>query len=258
MVEETLATPAAHCDSMPPTKIFSRSIFSCSYGCDHTRVKEAYEGQDAAGNGGRSFDGMRSGQDFSPLFYSRNRLWDNRAMEPQNGHFVDRTDDAAPDVEVRPTAETGGRKLHQLGAARRRQGLSIRCVAQRLGKTVSEVRNQEEEQADLLVSELYRWQAALEVPIEELLSEPKDSLSPRVLARARLLKVMKTAMAICRQARSETERRLARLLVEQLLEIMPELKEVSAWPTVGHRRSSDEMGRIAENPISEDWLHEAS
>jgi hypothetical protein len=76
--------------------------------------------------------------------------------------------------------------------------------------------------------------------------------------RAQLLKVMKTAMAIRRQARSEGERRLGRLLVEQLLEIMPELKEVSGWPAVGHRRRADEMGRIGENPIPDDWLHEAS
>ena len=54
---------------------------------------------------------------------------------------------------------------------------------------------QEDECADLLVSELYRWQAALDVPIEELLAEPVDSLSPRVMMRASLLKVMKTAMA---------------------------------------------------------------
>jgi transcriptional regulator with XRE-family HTH domain len=148
--------------------------------------------------------------------------------------------------------------LQKLSAARRRQGLSVRCVAQRLGRTVGEVRAQESEQADLLVSELYRWQAALEVPIEELLAEPVDSLSPRVQMRAQLLKVMKTAMAIRRQARSEAERRLGRLLVDQLLEIMPELKEVSGWPAVGHRRRSDELGRIGENPISDDWLHEAS
>lgn len=149
-------------------------------------------------------------------------------------------------------------RLQKLSEARRRQGLSVRCVAQRLGRTVSEVRAQENEQADLLVSELYRWQAALEVPIEELLDDPEDALSPRVLTRARLLKVMKTAMAIRRGARSESERRLARLLIDQLLEIMPELKEVSGWPAVGHRRRADESGRIAENPISDDWLHEAS
>ncbi|HEY3394809.1 MAG TPA: hypothetical protein VGK58_19035 [Lacipirellulaceae bacterium] len=134
----------------------------------------------------------------------------------------------------------------------------MRCVAQRLGRSVSEVRAQEEESADIFLSELYRWQAALEVPIDELLHEPQDTLSPRVLTRARLLRIMKTAMAIRRQARSEAERRLARQLVEQLLEIMPELKEVAGWPAVGHRRSANELGRIGENPISDDWLHEAS
>jgi transcriptional regulator with XRE-family HTH domain len=175
-------------------------------------------------------------------------------MEPEErvGQFDSFSDEVQPVVPVRQT------RLQKLSEARRRQGLSVRCVAQRLGRTVGEVRAQESEQADLLISELYRWQAALEVPIEELLEEPDDALSNSVLTRARMLKVMKTAMAIRRQARSEAERRLARLLTEQLLEIMPELKEVAAWPAVGHRRRADEMGRIAENPISDDWLHEAS
>jgi transcriptional regulator with XRE-family HTH domain len=166
--------------------------------------------------------------------------------------------DAQQESATPPAIKLNPRKLHQLGAARRRQGLSVRCVAQRLGRTVGEVRAQEDEHADLLISELLRWQAALEVPIEELLCEPQDSLSPRVLTRARLLRIMKTAIAIRRQSRSEAERRLARLLVEQLLEMMPELKEVSGWPAVGHRRTAEEYGRIAENPIPEDWLHEAS
>jgi transcriptional regulator with XRE-family HTH domain len=162
------------------------------------------------------------------------------------------------EVPLAPPVTVRTKSLQRLSAARRRQGLSVRCVAQRLGRTVTEVRAQEEEHSDLLISELYRWQQALEVPVEELLSEPGDSLSPRVQMRAQLLKVMKTAMAIRRQARSEAERRLGRVLIEQLLEIMPELKEVSAWPAVGHRRRADEMGRIGENPISDDWLHEAS
>lgn len=175
----------------------------------------------------------------------------------QIGHLPS-YDDIGSDTTIRRAIERPTNGLQKLNSARRRQGLSIRCVAQRLGRTVSEVRAQEDEQADMLVSELYRWQAALEVPIEELLAEPEDSLSTMVSVRAQLLKVMKTAMAIRRQARSEGERRLARLLTEQLLEIMPELKEVSGWPAVGHRRRADEVGRIGENPISEDWLHEAS
>jgi len=165
---------------------------------------------------------------------------------------------ARPQRPAESPAALAPLKLQKLGAARRRQGLSVRCIAQRLGRTVSEVRAQEEENADIFLSELYRWQAALEVPIDELLHDPQDTLSPRVLTRARLLRVMKTAMAIRRQARSEAERRLARQLIEQLLEIMPELKEVAGWPAVGHRRSANELGRIGENPISDDWLHEAS
>lgn len=173
-------------------------------------------------------------------------------QEEKNGH-----DSAQSGQNGTPIAKAIRDKLQQLGMARRRQGLSVRCVAQRLGRSVAEIRAQEDESSDLLVSELYNWQAALEVPIEELLCEPQDTLSPRVLSRARLLRIMKTALALRRQARSEAERRLARLMVDQLLEIMPELKEVSAWPTVGQRRGAEEYGRIAENPISDDWVHEA-
>ena len=176
-------------------------------------------------------------------------------MEPQerNGHSAARAEaNAAPEVTRLP------RKMQQLGEARRRQGLSVRCIAQRLNMSVGDVRAQEEEHADITLSELYRWQAALDVPIEELLCDPQDALSPRVLSRARLLRIMKTAMAIRRQARTEAERRLARLLTEQLMEMMPELKEVSGWPAVGHRRTAEEFGRIAENPISDDFMHEAS
>ncbi len=175
-----------------------------------------------------------------------------------NGQEQNRQIDPLNEISAAPAVNVRAKVLQKLGDARRRQGLSMRCVAQRLGRNVSEVRAQEDERADLLISELYRWQQALEVPIEELLAEPEDSLSPRVMMRAQLLKVMKTAMAIRRQARSEAERRLCRLLIEQLLEIMPELKEVSGWPAVGHRRRADEVGRIGENTIPDDWLHEAS
>ncbi len=157
----------------------------------------------------------------------------------------------------RPAAEKPT-QLHQLREARRRQGLSVRCVAQRLNMSVGEVRAQEEERADIMLSELYRWQTVLEVPLEELLNEPQDTLSPRVLMRARMLRIMKTARALRAQARSESEHRLAKLMIGQLIEIMPELKEVAAWPTVGHRRSADELGRIAEHPVPDDFMHEAS
>ena len=79
-----------------------------------------------------------------------------------------------------------------------------------------------------------------------------------MLTRAKLLRIMKTARSIRNQAHSEPQRRLARFLIGQLLEIMPELKDVSGWPVVGHRRTADEVGRIAENPVSENWIYEAT
>src|SRR5690348_6890633 len=109
---------------------------------------------------------------------------------------VDYRFDPVVEAEIRPATKPPRSGLQKLCSARRRQGLSIRCIAQRLGRTVSEVRAQEDENSDLLVSELYQWQAALEVPIEELLQEPDDCLSSMVSMRAQLLKVMKTAMAM--------------------------------------------------------------
>src|ERR1044071_6250182 len=99
-----------------------------------------------------------------------------------------------PVVGNRPAA------LQSLSSARRRQGLSVRCIAQRLGRTVAEVRQQEDECADLLLSELYRWQAALDVPLQELTNQPSDALSPPVQTRARLLKIMKTVKSLSRAA----------------------------------------------------------
>jgi transcriptional regulator with XRE-family HTH domain len=138
-------------------------------------------------------------------------------------------------------------------------------VAKRLGKSITEVRDQENERRDLLLSELYAWRAALDVPLSELLREPDDSLSSQVLDRARMLRVMKTAQALRGQAKTKAQRRLAETLVEQLVDLMPELRSVPAWPSVGQRRKSDEMGRksdemgrIGENPIPDNWGHEAS
>ena len=46
--------------------------------------------------------------------------------------------------------------------------------------------------------------------------------------------------------------RMAQMMVEQLVEIMPELKEVSPWHTFGQRRSLDDYGRVTERRISDD------
>jgi hypothetical protein len=68
-----------------------------------------------------------------------------------------------------------------------------------------------------------------------------------------MVKAMKTARSLLETAPAGPVRRMAENLVEQLTELMPELKEVSGWHTVGQRRSLDELGRIAEQPISDSF-----
>jgi transcriptional regulator with XRE-family HTH domain len=150
-----------------------------------------------------------------------------------------------------------GRTLHRIADTRRRQGLSVRSVARRLGKSVDQVRRLEEPTCDMLVSELYEWQQALEVPIVDLLVDSNAPLSEPVLTRARLLRVMKTVRAIKEETKCVPIERMATMLEQQLIEIMPELKDVAAWHSVGQRRSHDEVGRTAERIIPESFFLDA-
>lgn len=147
-----------------------------------------------------------------------------------------------------------GQALHRIQEVRRLQGMSLRTAARQLDTDVRSIRAQEQATTDLKLSDLYRWQQALEVPVAELLVEADEPLSRPVRERSSLLKVMKTARAIVELAHPGPARRMAENLVEQLVEIMPELAEVSAWHSVGQRRSLDDMGRIAEQPIGDPCL----
>ena len=68
---------------------------------------------------------------------------------------------------------------------------------------------------------------------------------------------MKTAKAIQESAHNVSVKRLAKMLIEQLVEMMPELAEVSAWHSIGQRRTQDEVGRIAERPVSDNLFNDA-
>jgi transcriptional regulator with XRE-family HTH domain len=149
------------------------------------------------------------------------------------------------------------RPLQRIREIRQQQGLSLRTCARRMQATVQQIRHQEEDDADMMLSDLYRWQRALEVPVVDLLVDLDAPLSAPVLQRARLLKMMKTALAIRESSEDDSVRRLAQTLADQLVEIMPELKDVSPWHTVGQRRTLEELGRIAEHVIPERILMES-
>ena len=94
------------------------------------------------------------------------------------------------------------------------------------------------------------WAVAGSAGPGSLLVEADEPLSRPVMERARMVRLMKTAAALLEAAPTAPVRRMAENLVEQLNEIMPELKEVSAWHSVGQRRSLDEYGRIMTQAFS--------
>jgi transcriptional regulator with XRE-family HTH domain len=143
-----------------------------------------------------------------------------------------------------------GNGLHRLAEVRRLQEVSRRTIGRRLNIEVAEVRQQEDPATDLPLSKLYAWQKALGVPVSELLIESDEGLSEPLLRRAQLVRLMKTALSIRDEAEAGDVSVLANTLVDQLIELMPELRGVSAWHLVGRRRGLSELGVAAERSVS--------
>ena len=154
----------------------------------------------------------------------------------------------------RASTESKTPPLHRLGEVRRQEGISLRTVARRLGIDVAAVKLQECESTDVPLSVVYQWQEVLNVPVVELLMEPNGSLSTPLAKRARLVRVMKTALSILEQSEQAPVGRMAQTLIAQLVEMMPELREVGSWHAVGQRRRSDEYGRAAEHSLPDEMF----
>ena len=99
--------------------------------------------------------------------------------------------------------------LHRLSEARQKEHVSRISVARHLGITVQDVRQQECETTDLPLSVLHKWAKVLGLPVAELVQEPDDLLSMPLSNRARLVRVMKTAMAILERPGNLRTKRLA-------------------------------------------------
>lgn len=138
---------------------------------------------------------------------------------------------------------------HRVADVRRRQGVSIRSASRRMGIPMEQVRKEEKPDANLTLEDLARWQRALDVPLTDLLVDNDAPVANPVIARAKWLKLMKTVKALLESSPNDSITRMARMLESQVLEVMPELEDVGAWHSVGQRRTQDEMGRIAEQPI---------
>jgi len=162
--------------------------------------------------------------------------------------FHTRMEQTGPTRRLPSTPAPG--RFHRIQEIRRREGMSLRSAARQLGCDTKTVRLQEQSSTDLKISDLHRWQKALDVPLAELLVESEDSLSGPVMERARMVRLMKTAAAIKERAEGTPIGRLAEMLSEQILEIMPELSDVGPWHSVGQRRTSTDLGRVFERQFS--------
>jgi transcriptional regulator with XRE-family HTH domain len=184
--------------------------------------------------------------------------WNSLSSRPLNGVAANGSHSSNGSHSNNGSQNGNARTLHRLGAVRRQQGVSQRNIARRLNVDISLVRRQEEETTDLPLSVLYQWQKILEVPIAELLVDSDAPLSPPVMERARMVKVMKTVAAIVEKAETASMKRMVQMLCNQLLEIMPELIDVAPWHTVGQRRTLEEYGRVVERQQPDDMFRRRS
>jgi len=150
------------------------------------------------------------------------------------------------------SSNRGHRRLHRIADVRRLQGVTLRNVSRRLGTPMTVVRRQEQPDCDLRLSDLLQWQEVLEVPVAELLVEGEGQLSGPVLQRSRMVKLMKTAAAIRERTHDSTTGRMVSMLIDQILELMPELADVTPWHAVGQRRTLDDVGRTARQTVAEE------
>ena len=151
-----------------------------------------------------------------------------------------------------PGEQAFPRQMHRVREVREQQGVSLRSAARRMGIEMRQARQQEDPDSDLTLSQLYHWQRALEVPVAHLLVDLDAPLSAPVLKRAQMLKLMKSAVTILEKAQSEQVRRMSQRLVDQLIELMPELEGVSPWNEVGQRRTKEDYGRIVERLLAQE------
>jgi transcriptional regulator with XRE-family HTH domain len=147
--------------------------------------------------------------------------------------------------------------LQHLADVRKAQGMSRSKVAGLLGISTEEVRRQELPSADLFLSQLYAWQRVLNVPAHELLRPPDHGLDPDIAKKAKLVRLMKTALSIAQAAQTPDERRMTAMFIDQLDDISIGLSNaVNPWPSVGKKRTFDDMGVAYDRRINGETMGE--
>lgn len=156
-----------------------------------------------------------------------------------------------PESEPAPSVP---RALHRLGAIRKMRKLSLADVAQRLQLTCEEAKRQEQGESDLTLRDLYRWQQLLKVPVSDLLSDVEEPLALPAVKPEKLSPALQMALLILQQTKQPGIRRMAHTLVDQLVELSPELKRVAEEHTAGQSHRFDEQGRAMKGSLPVDFF----
>ncbi len=170
----------------------------------------------------------------------------SKAMEAEN---VPITELPNSSMCINTSAAASPESRNRVALVREQQGISQRTMARRLGIDLKTYQALEAPGADLRLSQLAALQVALEVPLVDLL-EDTQALSRPVAERAKMIKVMKTAAAMRETHSNARIERMVLTLCAQLIDVMPELAEVSGWPQYGSRRGQSALGKALSQPIS--------
>ena len=84
-----------------------------------------------------------------------------------------------------PSCTLADKPLHRIAHVREREGVSLRGVSRKMKVQVRELKQQERENADLRLSDLYRWQQVLEVPIADCWSSTTKRSASRFCVERR-------------------------------------------------------------------------
>jgi len=157
-----------------------------------------------------------------------------------------------------PNGHSPKRQLHRIAEVMEQEQVGFRSASRQMKMTATQLRAEADATYDLRLSDLFRWQTALKVPIADLIREPDRDLSPMIKIRSGLVKAMRTLRTIQDQLLGEPTHVLSIQLGQQLMELMPELSHVSAWPSVGQRRTSDELGAVVDRKLSDDFFDQSA
>jgi hypothetical protein len=142
-----------------------------------------------------------------------------------------------------PFFPKGKGPLQRIGEVQLRKGIRPRTLhscLRRLGWRLSlaAIKELEDPRADLLVSELWLVAEALEVSVEDLCCEGAADIPALALTKRGMTGMLKKAERILEQCHAESRTgRMAAVLIEQLIELEPDLRAPHAkWEAEQARR----------------------